>query len=208
MRLITIIDIRRRIRGLREQETTLSNAIFIESANSLSQSGRSNDIKRLIESMTSSNAVIPFRAYMKLYDALTEKGNVSEIKKIGTFIAEETMPKVRDASQTLQLIHRRLGRTKSKAGNTSYIHKAQNELHDSLTKAAASTTPSGALYSTPDTIVHVSTQEAPEEAANEFEASEAADAAEMVSPEEEVIYEANAAMEFAAGEPEIVEFEE
>ena len=47
-----------------------------------------------------------------------------------------------------------------------------------------------------------------EEAANEFEASEAEETAEMVSPEEEVIYEANAAMEFAAGEPEIVEFEE
>ena len=47
-----------------------------------------------------------------------------------------------------------------------------------------------------------------EAAENEFEASEAAETAEMVSPEEEVIYEANAAMEFALGEPEIVEFEE
>ena len=46
-----------------------------------------------------------------------------------------------------------------------------------------------------------------EEAANDIEASEA-ETAEMVSPEEEVVYEANAAMEFAAGEPEIVEYEE
>lgn len=167
MRMITITDIRRRIRGLREQETTLSNAIFIESANTLSKSGRSNDIKRLIESMTSSNAIIPFRTYMKLYDALMEKGNVSEIKKIGTFIAEEAMPKVRDAHQTLQLIHRRLGRTKSKVNNTSYIHKAQNELQDSLVKIAADTAPSGELYSTPGTAVYVSNQETPEQAANE-----------------------------------------
>lgn len=167
MRLITITDVRKRIRCIREQETTLSNAIFIESANVLSQSGRSNDIKRLIESMTSSNVSIPFRTYMKLYDALVEKGNISEIKKIGTFIAEETMPKVRDASQTLQLIHRRLGRTKSKVNNTSYIHKAQNELQDSLAKASADTAPSGELYSAPGTTVHVSSQETPEEAANE-----------------------------------------
>ena len=47
-----------------------------------------------------------------------------------------------------------------------------------------------------------------EEAAREFDACEAEETAEMVSPEEEVVYEANAAMEFAAGEPEIVEFEE
>ena len=47
-----------------------------------------------------------------------------------------------------------------------------------------------------------------EEAEREFDASEAAEDAEMVSPKEEVIYETNAAMEFAAGEPEIVEFEE
>lgn len=167
MRLITITDVRRRIRGLREQETTLSNAIFIESANMLSQSGRSNDIKRLIESMTSSNVVIPFRVYMKLYDALMEKGNVSEIKKIGTFIAEEAMPKVRDAHQTLQLIHRRLGRTKSKVSNTSYIHKAQDDLQDSLAKAAANTAPSGELYSAPGTTVHVSSNDTPEQAANE-----------------------------------------
>lgn len=167
MRLITITDIRRRIRGLREQETTLSNAIFIESANTLSQSGRSNDIKRLIESMTTSSAIIPFRTYIKLYDALVEKGNVSEIKKMGTFIAEETMPKVRDANQTLQLIHRRLGRTKSKVNNTSYIHKAQDALQNSLAKAAADSAPRGELFSTPGTTVHVSTQETPEEAANE-----------------------------------------
>ena len=51
-----------------------------------------------------------------------------------------------------------------------------------------------------------------EAAAKAFEAEEAeADAGaevEMVSPEEEVIYEADAAMEFAAAEPEIVEIEE
>lgn len=167
MRMITISDVRRRIRGFREQEATLSNAIFIESANTLSQSGRSNDIKRLIESMTSSNVVIPFRSYMKLYDALVEKGNISDIKKIGTYIAEEATPKVRDAAQTLQLIHRRLGRTKSKVGNTSYVHKAQDALQDALAAAATSSNSSGELYTTPGTTIHVSGQETPEEAANE-----------------------------------------
>lgn len=166
MRMITISNVRKRIQGLRKQESTLSNAIFIESANVLSQSGRINDIKRLIENMASSNTVIPFRTYMRLYDALVEKGNISDIKKMGSFIAEEAMPKVRDAAQTLQLIHRRLGRTKSKAGNTSYVKKAQNAFQDALPSTASGSNANG-LYSAPGTTVYVSGQETPEEAANE-----------------------------------------
>lgn len=157
MRLITITDVRRRARCLREQKSAFSNATFIESANMISKSGTANDIKRLIETMANSDASIPFRTYIRLYDTLIEKGSIGDIRKIGTFIAEEATPKVRDASQTLLLIHRRLGRTKSKAGNTSYIHKSQEELQDNLSSISQS--PTGDLYSAPGSTVHISHQE-------------------------------------------------
>ena len=158
MRIITITDMRRRVRCLREQESAPQNTAFIESANVLSTSGRVHDIKRLIESMVTSNANIPFRSYAKLYDALVERGTISDIEKIGIFIAEEAMPKVRDATQTLQLIHRRLGRTKSKVGNTSYMHKAQENLQNTL---ATINTSSGQPYTSlnPDDAPSISPEE-------------------------------------------------
>jgi len=164
MRMITIHDMQRRINGLREleSESTLSNTTFIESANALSKSGRSQDIVRLIESMAKSSSDIPFRYYMKLYDALLEQGSMSISKKMAGFVNNEVMPKVRDAMQTLHLIHRRLGKTKSKAGNTSYIHKSQENLQTSITSPLTST---GQLYTPPGSTVHVSHQA--DEVANE-----------------------------------------
>lgn len=116
MRTITIADVNKRIRSLQAVNES-STELYESTAHSISETGSVNDIKLYIESGIKSNKDISLNTYLELFDALVEKGNVSSINKYGKFIASEAVSKVRDAKQTLILLHRRLGRVKSKINN-------------------------------------------------------------------------------------------
>jgi hypothetical protein len=51
---------------------------------------------------------------LNLYDLLIEEGSSGSIRKMGRYIAEDAVPKVRDSKATASLIKRRLGRLKTK----------------------------------------------------------------------------------------------
>lgn len=86
---------------------------FIQGASSINKSKRLADAKRFIES-SSKKSDVPFYTLMELFDIVIEKGTVGDIKKMGNFISENTMVKVRDAKQTQYLLKRKISHAKGK----------------------------------------------------------------------------------------------
>lgn len=121
MKRITMSDIHKRVKYLKLVELS-DNRIFYfneSSSNPL-------EIKRIIESAVKSNSDISINTYISLFDSLCESNaSESDIEKIGSFIAEEAIPKIRNAKQTLTLLKRRLGRINSK--NKNAINKKRNQ---------------------------------------------------------------------------------
>ena len=109
MRPIEFSEIRLRLKSLNnnllESNTTLEERIYndIDSFNT-------QDIVRFIENADN----ISFQTYLRLFDALCESGTTSEISKMGMYITEKALPKVRDAKSTLALLKGRLTRTRNK----------------------------------------------------------------------------------------------
>lgn len=122
MRQILIADVNRRLNGLSKINSASSQSrLFSEGARSIINTKRVVDIKRFIESAGKGNSEVPFSLIMELFDALTENGTVSDISKMGHYIAENVTHKVRDAKQSESVIRRRLTRlqNKLKAPSTS-----------------------------------------------------------------------------------------
>lgn len=132
MKRVTISDIHKRLQGLQSVCSANESRTFYVESSSL-KTTRVQDIKRLIEKAANSNQDVPFRIYMELFDELSKKASASDIEKMGTFIAENTIQKVRDTKQTQILLKRRLGRINGKLNNRSindYKDNISNGLPD------------------------------------------------------------------------------
>lgn len=133
MRQITFSDIKRRI-NYAYKDSNANYSHIVESARNISfnPNARPQDIRRLIESAIKCKADIPFIVYLELYESLASSKNssISEVEKFGRYIAEEAVPKSRDAKGTLTLLHRRLGSMKSKISNK--INKSMDNMYDAF----------------------------------------------------------------------------
>ena len=107
MRQVLMSDIRKRMQSL----TALTSSSFREQ-HELDWRGmksmRTADLKRMIETkITSCNEINLFQL-LDMYQAFAEKANLSEVIKVGLFIANEGIVKTRDAKHTQTLLKRRL----------------------------------------------------------------------------------------------------
>lgn len=133
MGAITITDIRNRIRGLQSESVDMSSKA-IDSVTKSQPKQILNYMERVISNNKSPNISI----CMEMFDALSEKGNLSEINKAGNIIVNEVVNKVRDAKQTQTLIKMRLTRTKNK--NALKIQQNISDgINDSIKKAVSVT---------------------------------------------------------------------
>lgn len=118
MRQIFITDVNKRFRSLsRINQTAQKPKRFNEESNMLSsiQNKRVYDVKRLIESYgKQQNQEISFMVVMELFDSVCKKGTASEISKMGSYICEEIMPKVRDAKAMQTNLRYKLTRLRHK----------------------------------------------------------------------------------------------
>lgn len=129
MRNIKFSDVNKRLKTLSTiKETT--NKTLIEGAHIISNSGRYSDITRCIESCARCNDNIPFTVYMELFDALSESNNLSNINKMGNYIIENIVHKVRDPKQTRELIRRKLGRLKTKLKPKNPMDLLKNKINN------------------------------------------------------------------------------
>lgn len=141
MKQVTISDIHQRLQGLQSvSSASAGRTFYIESSNL--KTTRTQDIKRIIENAVNSNQDVPFYTYLELFDTLASRNSPSDIEKMGTYIAENAVPKIRDAKQTQILLKRRLARIKGKLNNKS-LEKQKEAINQGL----------------PD-IVHVKTENA------------------------------------------------
>ena len=115
MRHITITDVHIRLRGL--QNIQQESQFFTESAYSIINSKNPADVFRFIEGVAKSDNAMPFYTYIELLESLIETGNVGDINKVGTFIIENIIHKIRDSKSTQSLIKRRLTRMQNKIKN-------------------------------------------------------------------------------------------
>ena len=133
MGAITITDIRNRIRGLQSESVDMSSKA-IDSVTKSQPKQILNYMERVISNNKSPNISI----CMEMFDALSEKGNLSEINKAGNIIVNEVVNKVRDAKQTQTLIKVRLTRTKNK--NALKIEKNISDgINDAIKKVFSAT---------------------------------------------------------------------
>jgi len=122
MRQIVIADINRRLRSLSAKTSASNhNNTFSEGARLIINKGRAYDIKRFIESAGKSTSEVSFTTIMELFDALTDVGTVSDISKMGNYIAEDVVHKVRDAKNTESLIKRRMTRLQHKLAPSTTV---------------------------------------------------------------------------------------
>ena len=134
MRQVRISDIHKRLNNLRSSET--ASSFLAEAATSLVNTGRPCDIKRYIESTIQSGQIAPFYVYISLYEAIIDRGSIGDIKKVGNYIAEEVVPKTRDAKETQTFLKRKIGNIKRKSNPD--INKTISKLSNKYNAGIAS----------------------------------------------------------------------
>lgn len=114
MRQIEFADVDKRLRYLSKISASNNRKTFSEETLLNIKSKRVNDIKRYIESAGRSSSETSFNYIIELYDALCDNGSTSDISKMGNYICEEVIPKIRDAKSIGSLIKRRMTRLQNK----------------------------------------------------------------------------------------------
>lgn len=125
MNTITIADINARLCGLRYDTNANVNTLN-ESMRVALESTRVEDIKRHIHNFSNYTNQVPFYSFIKLFESMVEKGSCSDIVSMGNYIAENVVPKVRDAKSTNSLLKGRL---------TRMMHKVTNPIKDAFADA-------------------------------------------------------------------------
>lgn len=126
MNTITITDINTRLCGLRHNISNTNINSINESMRVALESNRVNDIKRYIQEYSNYANQIPFYSFVKLFESLEEKGSCADINSMAIYIAENVIPKVRDAKATNSLLKGRL---------TRMMHKISNPIKDKFKDA-------------------------------------------------------------------------
>ena len=115
MNTMTISDIHKRLRGLKEHAIQENSTIVcMENAAHSIKNGSPKDIMRSIEMISHRSNPILFESVLDLFDKLYECGTTGQLVKMCTYICEEAAPKVRNAKDTNTNLKRKLGRLKSK----------------------------------------------------------------------------------------------
>lgn len=125
MNTITIADVNARLCGLRYDTNANVNTLN-ESMRVALESTRVEDVKRHIHNFSNYTNQVPFYSFIKLFESMVEKGSCSDIVSMGNYIAENVVPKVRDAKSTNSLLKGRL---------TRMMHKVTNPIKDAFADA-------------------------------------------------------------------------
>ena len=125
MNTITIADVNARLCGLRYDTNANINTLN-ESMRVALESTRVEDVKRHIHNFSNYTNQVPFYSFIKLFESMVEKGSCSDIISMGNYIAENVVPKVRDAKSTNSLLKGRL---------TRMMHKVTNPIKDAFADA-------------------------------------------------------------------------
>ena len=125
MNTITIADVNARLCGLRYDTNANVNTLN-ESMRVALESTRVEDVKRHIHNFSNYTNQLPFYSFIKLFESMVEKGSCSDIISMGNYIAENVVPKVRDAKSTNSLLKGRL---------TRMMHKVTNPIKDAFADA-------------------------------------------------------------------------
>ena len=125
MNTITIADVNARLCGLRYDTNANVNTLN-ESMRVALESTRVEDVKRHIHNFSNYTNQVPFYSFIKLFESMVEKGSCSDIISMGNYIAENVVPKVRDAKSTNSLLKGRL---------TRMMHKVTNPIKDAFADA-------------------------------------------------------------------------
>lgn len=124
---LQIRDIYKRIKSTQSSLVEANNIVCMQNASASLKSGYPKDIMRSIELISRKSNPIQFESVLELFDALYESGTTGQIVKMGNYICEEAVPKVRDAKETNTNLKRKLGRLKSKVTT-----KIDNNIEDAL----------------------------------------------------------------------------
>lgn len=126
MKRLTIVDIRNRLRFRLEGAEDLSTRDRYERlAENAINSGYPSQIVTVLEYGIIDNDRLSLDTMCCLFDALSECGTESQIRKYGNIILKEYVSKVRDAKETQTYLKRKLGNAKSKLTT-----KVQNNFDD------------------------------------------------------------------------------
>ena len=133
MSQLTISDIHKRIKGLKEDKTNYTNPGLLENgARSIINTGNAKEAKAFIENATTSGKLMSLSTYLDLYEVIVENGTLSEIETAGNYILNEVVHKVRDAKATNTLLKRRLGRAKGKIAKNKALENMANATKSNL----------------------------------------------------------------------------
>ena len=124
---LQIRDIHKRIKSTQSSLVEANNIVCMQNASASLKSGYPKDIMRSIELISRKSNPIQFESVLELFDALYESGTTGQIVKMGNYICEEAVPKVRDAKETNTNLKRKLGRLKSKVTT-----RIDNNIEDAL----------------------------------------------------------------------------
>ena len=115
MKRLTITDIRNRIRSrLEGAEDFTYRDRYERLAETAINSAQPSQICTVIEYGCINNDRLSLDTMCRLFDALYEYGDVSQIKKYGNSILKEYVSRVRDAKETQTYLKKKLGLAKSK----------------------------------------------------------------------------------------------
>lgn len=133
MKRLTIVDIRNRLRFRLEGAEDLSTRDRYERlAENAINSGYPSQIVTVLEYGIIDNDRLSLDTMCCLFDALSECGTESQIRKYGNIILKEYVSKVRDAKETQTYLKRKLGNAKSKL--TTKVQNNFDDIKDTFNK--------------------------------------------------------------------------
>lgn len=133
MKRLTIVDIRNRLRFRLEGAEDLSTRDRYERlAEYAINSGYPSQIVTVLEYGIIDNDRLSLDTMCCLFDALSECGTESQIRKYGNIILKEYVSKVRDAKETQTYLKRKLGNAKSKL--TTKVQNNFDDMKDAFNK--------------------------------------------------------------------------
>ena len=133
MKRLTITDIRNRIRSrLEGAEDFTYRDRYERLAETAINSAQPSQICTVIEYGCINNDRLSLDTMCRLFDALYEYGDVSQIKKYGNSILKEYVSKVRDAKETQTYLKKKLGLAKSKV--TTKIQNNFDDIKDAFNR--------------------------------------------------------------------------
>ena len=137
MKRLTIVDIRNRLRFRLEGAEDLSTRDRYERlAETAINSGYPSQIVTVLEYGIIDNDRLSLDTMCCLFDALSECGTESQIRKYGNIILKEYVSKVRDAKETQTYLKRKLGNAKSKL--TTKVQNNFDDIKDAFNKMVQS----------------------------------------------------------------------